>query len=119
MMSSDVSDGRMQASTRRRCSKAAPDFSSLCLYRSDPDANMGVSKDPWPRCAQWSQLGRGRRELKLQLDKSQQTSNWTRRSLSPQQVACAAADVEVLIELETRLRTSLPLFEARANHEHS
>jgi ATP-dependent Lhr-like helicase len=53
------------------------------------------------------------RELKLHLNKNEQTSNWTRRPLSPEQVAYAAADVEVLIELEARMRTSLPLFEAR------
>jgi ATP-dependent Lhr-like helicase len=49
------------------------------------------------------------RELNLSLNKSEQTSNWTRRPLSPEQVAYAAADVEVLIELEARMRTALPL----------
>ena len=50
------------------------------------------------------------RELKLHLTKTEQTSNWTRRPLSPEQLAYAAADVEVLMELEPRLRTELPLF---------
>jgi hypothetical protein len=39
------------------------------------------------------------------------SSNWTRRPLSPEQLAYAAADVEVLIALEPLLRQSLPLFE--------
>jgi ATP-dependent Lhr-like helicase len=52
------------------------------------------------------------RELQLQLDKTSQTSNWTRRPLSPEQVAYAAADVEVLIHLDRKLRVPLPLFEA-------
>lgn len=51
------------------------------------------------------------RELELNLNKNEQTSNWTRRPLTPEQVAYAAADVEVLIELEPRLRIGLPLFE--------
>ena len=50
------------------------------------------------------------RELELQLDKGEQTSNWARRPLSPEQLAYAAADVEVLIALDARLRTDLPLF---------
>ena len=54
------------------------------------------------------------RELNLCLNKGEQTSNWTRRPLSPEQIAYAAADVEVLIELETRMRKALPLFEARS-----
>jgi len=49
----------------------------------------------------------------LGLSKNEQTSNWTRRPLTPEQIAYAAADVEVLIELETRLRRglALPLFQ--------
>lgn len=50
------------------------------------------------------------RELGLRLDKREQTSNWTRRPLSPEQLAYAAADVEVLVEL-ARLRAALPLLE--------
>lgn len=52
------------------------------------------------------------RELELHLDKGAQTSNWARRPLSPEQLAYAAADVEVLIALDARLRTPLPLFES-------
>jgi ATP-dependent Lhr-like helicase len=52
------------------------------------------------------------RELGLRLDKREQTSNWTRRPLSAEQVAYAAADVEILIEL-AGLREALPLFEIR------
>lgn len=51
------------------------------------------------------------RELKMHLNKNEQTSNWTRRPLSLEQLAYAAADVEVLIELDARMRTALPLFE--------
>jgi ribonuclease D len=50
------------------------------------------------------------RELELALDKSEQTSNWTRRPLSPEQVAYAAADVEVLMQLDRKLCVPLPLF---------
>lgn len=50
------------------------------------------------------------RELEVHLNKSEQTSNWTRRPLSLEQLAYAAADVEVLIELDARMRTALPLF---------
>lgn len=42
--------------------------------------------------------------------KTSQTSNWTHRPLSPEQVAYAAADVEVLIHLDRKLRVPLPLF---------
>jgi hypothetical protein len=52
------------------------------------------------------------RELKVHLSKNEQTSNWTRRPLSLEQLAYAAADVEVLIELDARMRTALPLFGA-------
>lgn len=51
------------------------------------------------------------RELELRLDKREQTSNWSRRPLSPEQIAYAAADVEVLIELSAFMRAGLPLFE--------
>jgi ATP-dependent helicase Lhr and Lhr-like helicase len=50
------------------------------------------------------------RELKVYINKGEQTSNWTRRPLSSEQLAYAAADVEVLIELDARMRTALPLF---------
>jgi ATP-dependent Lhr-like helicase len=49
------------------------------------------------------------RELELNLNKNDQTSNWTRRPLTPEQIAYAAADVEVLIALEPELRGPLPL----------
>ncbi len=49
------------------------------------------------------------RELELNLNKDQQTSNWTRRPLTPDQLAYAAADVEVLIALGEKLRSELPL----------
>jgi ribonuclease D len=49
------------------------------------------------------------RELALQLDKTAQTSHWARRPLSPEQLAYAAADVEVLIHLDRKLRVLLPL----------
>ena len=52
------------------------------------------------------------RELGLRLDKREQTSNWTHRPLSPEQIAYAAADVEVLVEL-ARLRDPLPLLAQR------
>jgi hypothetical protein len=51
------------------------------------------------------------RELNVSVNKSEQTSNWTRRPLTAAQIAYAAADVEVLIELHARLRRELPLFE--------
>ena len=50
------------------------------------------------------------RELGLHLDKRQQTSNWTRRPLSPEQLAYAAADVEVLVAL-AHLRAPPPLLD--------
>jgi ATP-dependent Lhr-like helicase len=55
------------------------------------------------------------RELEISLNKSEQTSNWTRRPLSPQQIAYAAADVEVLMQLEPHLRKELPLFEIKGD----
>ncbi|HLL21688.1 MAG TPA: ribonuclease D [Kofleriaceae bacterium] len=51
------------------------------------------------------------RELQLNLSKAEQSSNWTRRPLTPEQIAYAAADVEVLIALEPYMKRSLPLFE--------
>jgi hypothetical protein len=51
------------------------------------------------------------RELKLNLSKAEHVSNWTRRPLSPEQIAYAAADVEVLMELEPLMRKGVPLFE--------
>jgi len=39
------------------------------------------------------------RELGLDLDKTEQTSDWTRRPLTPRQVAYAALDAEVLLRL--------------------
>ena len=53
-----------------------------------------------------------RRELDKVLDKGQQVSDWTRRPLSPEQLAYAALDVEVLVplyQLFTRLQPQLPL----------
>lgn len=40
-----------------------------------------------------------RRELDKVLDKTHQTSDWTRRPLTDAQVAYAALDVEVLVQL--------------------
>ena len=40
-----------------------------------------------------------RRELDKVLDKTQQVSDWTRRPLTDAQVAYAALDVEVLVQL--------------------
>lgn len=54
------------------------------------------------------------RELKVNLSKAEQASNWTRRPLSPEQIAYAAADVEVLMALEPLMRKGLPLFETGA-----
>jgi hypothetical protein len=53
-----------------------------------------------------------RRELDKVLDKSQQTSDWTRRPLTDAQIAYAALDVEVLVqlyELFVRIQPELPL----------
>ena len=44
------------------------------------------------------------RELTLQLDKREQTSDWTRRPLTPRQVAYAALDAEVLLVLHGAMR---------------
>lgn len=43
------------------------------------------------------------RELGLVIDKAEQTSDWTRRPLTPKQVAYAALDAEVLLELAKTL----------------
>lgn len=48
-----------------------------------------------------------KRELGLTLDKSQQTSNWMRRPLSPAQLDYAAVDVEVLVDLFERFRPEM------------
>ncbi|PRQ06619.1 DEAD/DEAH box helicase [Enhygromyxa salina] len=45
-----------------------------------------------------------RRELGIELDKTEQTSNWARRPLSRRQLAYAALDVEVLPPLWDRLQ---------------
>ena len=50
------------------------------------------------------------RELGIELDKSEQTSNWARRPLSRRQVAYAALDVEVLPPLWDRLQQQARLF---------
>ena len=51
-----------------------------------------------------------RRELGIELDKSEQTSNWARRPLSRRQLAYAALDVEVLPPLWDRLQQQARLF---------
>lgn len=43
------------------------------------------------------------RELGLELDKAEQTSNWARRPLSQRQLAYAAVDAEVLLRLRQKL----------------
>ncbi len=55
------------------------------------------------------------RELGIYLDKSLQTSDWTRRPLSPEQLAYAAVDAEVLLALHRAFEPpappeTLPLF---------
>jgi ribonuclease D len=49
-----------------------------------------------------------RRELDKVIDKTLQTSDWTRRPLSAAQVAYAALDVEVLVQLFTLFRQIQP-----------
>lgn len=46
------------------------------------------------------------RELGLVIDKAEQTSDWTRRPLTPRQVAYAALDAEVLLGLREALRAN-------------
>ncbi len=48
-----------------------------------------------------------RRELAIELDKSCQTSDWTRRPLPAAQLNYAALDAEVLIDLHHRFRQEL------------
>ena len=42
------------------------------------------------------------RELRMYLSKEEQTSSWTRRPLSDEQIAYAAADAAVLLEVHAR-----------------
>jgi ribonuclease D len=44
------------------------------------------------------------REPGFTLDKTMQTSAWARRPLSPEQLAYAAADVEILLPLHEKLQ---------------
>jgi ATP-dependent helicase Lhr and Lhr-like helicase len=59
------------------------------------------------------------RELGMSLDKSAQTSNWSRRPLSPDQLQYAALDAEILLMLYDNARTprqdAPPAPQARAN----
>ena len=48
------------------------------------------------------------RELGRALDKTEQTSNWRRRPLSKRQMAYAAVDSEVLVELYERWHATAP-----------
>lgn len=48
------------------------------------------------------------RELGLELDKADQTSDWTRRPLSPSQRAYAALDAEVLLHLHAHFGSPTP-----------
>jgi ribonuclease D len=50
------------------------------------------------------------RELGIDLDKSEQTSDWARRPLTRRQLAYAALDVEVLFGLWDRLQPQTRLF---------
>ena len=50
------------------------------------------------------------RELGIELDKTEQTSDWSRRPLSKRQLAYAALDVEVLPPLWDRLQMQARLF---------
>ncbi len=50
------------------------------------------------------------RELGIELDKTEQTSDWTLRPLSKRQMAYAALDVEVLPPLWDRLQMQDRLF---------
>lgn len=51
-----------------------------------------------------------RRELGIELDKTEQTGDWTRRPLTRRQLAYAALDVEVLLGLWDRLQRQASLF---------
>lgn len=53
------------------------------------------------------------RELGKYLDKSQQTSDWSRRPLSPKQMSYAALDVEILLELHAWFAHIQPSLEVR------
>ncbi len=44
------------------------------------------------------------RELGIEIDKAEQTSDWTRRPLTESQLAYAAVDAEILLSLEEKLR---------------
>jgi hypothetical protein len=48
------------------------------------------------------------RELKLSLDKSAQTSNWSRRPLDADQLRYAALDAEILLKLHDQLIQRMP-----------
>lgn len=48
------------------------------------------------------------RELKVYLDKTEQTSDWTQRPLTPRQIAYAALDAEVLVTLYARFNPPPP-----------
>ena len=48
-----------------------------------------------------------RRELGIELDKTEQTSDWTRRPLTARQLAYAAMDVELLLALAERFRAEM------------
>lgn len=48
------------------------------------------------------------RELGQAIDKTEQTSNWSRRPLAPEQLQYAALDAEVLLALYARFARELP-----------
>ncbi len=52
------------------------------------------------------------REFGFTLDKSEQTSDWTRRPLTESQISYAALDAEVLIRLHEQFRNPTPIPEA-------
>ena len=55
------------------------------------------------------------REFGVTMDKSQQTSNWNRRPLNPDQLRYAALDAEVLLRLYDRFtrNSAVPTIEGR------